>query len=200
MTIIFLKKSFCEFFSSDNPCVIVLQLDGAVDSAELASFGQAPRHGQVDEVTGVATVEGSGFLEVPVQDFRFEHFVFVLKGLLPDKGKLPVFVAVGGLHGDVASAVAFGFPFQEAGAVVGVGMEGEVAQVGVDGPCEEVGRVAVRVVLAEVEAAEQSPVGRVVVRQPEGVIRLPVGLEVWTTYGPFHAVGANGGIADHGHP
>ena len=184
----------------------------------------------------------------------------MLKGLLPDKGKLPVFVAVGGLQGDVASAIAFGFPFQEAGAVVGVGMEGEVAQVGVDGPCEEVGRVAVRVVLAEVEAAEQSPVGRdgelfrhqpvacighgvqgvnlflvalgidepvvgrafvhrhvgvrtflvealriglqagVVVRQPEGVIRLPVGLEVWTTYGPFHAVGADGGIADHGHP
>lgn len=40
----------------------------------------------------------------------------------------------------------------------------------------------------------------VVVRQPEGVIRLPVGLEVWTAYGPFHAVGADGGIADHGHP
>ena len=261
MIIIFLKKSFCEFFfSSDNPRVTVLQLDGAVDVAELASSGQTPRLGQVDEVTGVATVEGGGFLEVPVQDFRFEHFVFVLKGLLPDKGKLPVFVAIGGLQGDVASAVAFGFPFQEAGAVVGVGMEGEVAQVGVDGHCEEVGRVAVRVVLAEVEAAEQSPVGRdgelfrhqpvacighgvqgvnlflvalgvdepvvgcafvhrhvgvrtflveslqidlqtgVVVRQPEGVIRLPVGLEVGTAYGPFHAVGADGGIADHGHP
>ena len=139
-------------------------------------------------------------------------------------------------------------------------MEGEVAQVGVDGPCEEVRRVAVSVVVAEVEAAEQSPVGRdgelfrhqpvacvghgvqginlflvalgvdepvvgrafvhrhvgvrtflvealqidlqtgVVVRQPEGVIRLPVGLEVGTDYGPFHAVGADGGIADHGHP
>ena len=49
------------------------------------------------------------------------------EGLLPDKGKLPVFVAVGGLQGDVASAVAFGFPFQKAGTVVGVGMEGEVA-------------------------------------------------------------------------
>lgn len=99
------------FFSSDNPRVTVFQLDGAVDSAELASFGQAPRHGQVDEVAGVATVEGGGLLEVPVQNFRFKHFVFVLKGLLPDKGKLPVFVAVGGLQGDVASAVAFGFPF-----------------------------------------------------------------------------------------
>jgi len=115
------------FFSSDNPRVTVFQLDGAVDSAELASFGQAPRHGQVDEVAGVATVEGGGLLEVPVQNFRFKHFVFVLKGLLPDKGKLPVFVAVGGLQGDVASAVAFGFPFQKAGTVVGVGMEGEVA-------------------------------------------------------------------------
>ena len=127
MTIIFLKKSFCEFFSSYNSCVTVLQLDGAVDVAELASSGQAPRHGQVDKVTDVATVEGGGFLEVPVQDFRFEHFVFVLKGLLPDKGKLPVFVAVGGLQGDVASAVSLGFPFQKAGTVVGVGMEGEVA-------------------------------------------------------------------------
>ena len=39
-------------------------------------------------------------------------------------------------------------------------MEGEVAQVGVEGPRDEVGCVAVRVVLAEVEAAEQSPVGR----------------------------------------
>ena len=115
------------FFSSDNPRVTVFQLDRAVDSAELASFGQSPRHGQVDKVTGVATVEGGGFLEVPVQNFRFKHFVFVLKGLLPDKGKLPVFVAVGGLQGDVASAIAFGFPFQEAGAVVSVGMEGEVA-------------------------------------------------------------------------
>ena len=118
MTIIFLEKSFCEFFSSYNSRVTVLQLDGAVDSAELASFSQSPRYGQVDEVAGVATVEGGGFLEVPVQDFRFEHFVFVLKGLLPDKGKLPVFVAVGSLQGDVASAIAF---------VVGVGMEGEVA-------------------------------------------------------------------------
>lgn len=128
MTIIFsLKKSFCEFFSLDNPRVTVFQLDRAVDVAELASFGQSPRHGQVDKVTGVATVEGSGLLEVPVQDFRFEHFVFVLEGLLPDKGKLPVFVAVGGLQGDVASAVAFGFPFQKAGTVVSVGMEGEVA-------------------------------------------------------------------------
>lgn len=128
MTIIFsLKKSFRGFFSSYNSCVTVLQLDGAVDSAELASFGQTPRHGQVDEVAGVATVEGGGFLEVPVQDFRFKHFVFVLKGLLPDKGKLPVFVAVGGLQGDVASAVAFGFPFQKAGTVVGVGMEREIA-------------------------------------------------------------------------
>ena len=124
MTIIFLEKSFCEFFSSYNSRVTVLQLDGAVDSAELASFSQSPRYGQV---AGVATVEGGGFLEVPVQDFRFEHFVFVLKGLLPDKGKLPVFVAVGSLQGDVASAIAFGFPFQEARAVVGVGMEGEVA-------------------------------------------------------------------------
>lgn len=127
MTIIFLKKSFCEFFSSYNSRVTVLQLDGAVDSAELASFSQSPRHGQVDKVTDVATVEGGGFLEVPVQDFRFEHFVFVLKGLLPDKGKLPVFVAVGGLQGDIAPAVSLGFPFQKAGTVVGVGMEGEVA-------------------------------------------------------------------------
>ena len=121
------RNTYLRIFSSDNPRVTVLQLDGAVDSAELASFGQAPRHGQVDKVTGVATVEGGGLLEVPVQDFRFEHFVFVLKGLLPDKGKLPVLVAVGGLQGDVASAIAFGFPFQKAGTVVGVGMEGEIA-------------------------------------------------------------------------
>ena len=83
----------------------------------------------------------------------------MLKGLLPNQGELPVLVAVGGLQGDVAPAVPLGFPFQEAGTVVGVSMEGEVAQVGVDGPRDEVGRVAVRVVLAEVEAAEQSPVG-----------------------------------------
>ena len=127
MTIIFLEKSFCEFFSSYNSRVTVLQLDGAVDSAELASFGQAPRHGQVDEVAGVATVEGGGLWEVPVQNFRFKHFVFVLKGLLPDKGKLPFFVAVGSLQGDVASAIAFGFPFQKAGTVVSVDMEGEIA-------------------------------------------------------------------------
>ena len=118
------KCSRLSIFSSYNPRILVLQLDRAVDVAELASSGQAPRYGQVDEVAGVATVEGSGLLEVPVQDFRFKHFVFVLKGLLPDKGKLPVFVAVGGLQGDVAPAVSLGFPFQKAGTVVGVGMEG----------------------------------------------------------------------------
>lgn len=63
---------------------------------ELTSFGQTPRHSQVDEVAGITTVEGNGLLEVPVQNFRFEHLVFVLEGLLPDKCKLPVLVAIGG--------------------------------------------------------------------------------------------------------
>ena len=114
MTIIFFSQKvvlWIYFCSSDNPCVTVLQLDGAVDSAELASFGQAPRHGQVDEVAGIAAVAGGGLLEVPVQNFRFKQLVFVLEGLLPDQGELPVLVAVGGLQGDVAPAVSLGFPF-----------------------------------------------------------------------------------------
>ena len=90
-------------------------------------------------------------------------------------------------------------------ACVGHGVQGInlfLVVLGVDEPvvgCAFVHRhVGVRTFL--VEALQIDLQTGVVVRQPEGVIRLPVGLEVGTAYGPFHAIGADGSIADHGHP
>ena len=146
--------------SPDNSRIVVFQLDRFIDRPEFASLAKPPGHGQADEVTKVFTMQRGCFLEIAVEDFCLEQLVIARQRLLPDKGELPVLVVIGGFQGDAVAVIALCLTLEETGAIVGIGLDSEIAQIGIKASGYEIGGVMMLVVVPVIEATVQAAVER----------------------------------------
>ena len=146
--------------SPDNSRIVVFQLDRLVDRPEFASLAKPTGHGQTDEVTEVFTIQCGRFLEIAVEDFCLEHLVIARQRLLPDKGELPVLVVISGFQGDAVAVIALCLTLEKTGAIVGIGLDSEIAQIGIKASGYEIGGVMMLVVVPVIETTEQAAVER----------------------------------------